>query len=553
MLCRLRIISSCALLILLGAPAFAQKPKNPEKAPEYSDADKKKIAEIEQRPEIKDEIAKAWDDKRSKDLDYIYNVNASARFGDISGPQFAEFRTHYGQLYNNPMLQRYINSIGQRLVPKDSPNTYSFKLLLDPVPRAEAYSTGTVLVTTGLVSMLDNEAQLAYVLGHEVAHVEKNHQYDLVRMSVLEPALNTEKKADAEKKRAIFTAVASVAGAGIGAAANGASGALIGAFSGLGAGLIGSSIFVRDHTTVTEWSDLYENEADAQSLQYMLDQSYDVREAPRLYARLQTATGHDPRIGIGFIANPTRMTARTAHIQALLTGDLKEKIDAKLKANGLTGSSGEFSLIMAALKRDNGIVAIDYDLFDMARDNLEEAVNLRSNDPRAQLYLGKVISLTARTPQDRQAAEGHFLKAIEYDQDRGAYPDPHLEHALHLLGENGDKSEINHELQAYIALYQREHTGAVPPNIDILYDYLTLVGDTNWYAAPSAIVSTRNVEALRTSTGTTNALTAPEVIAAATGATPAQATVQPAVETAPATEAKPKPVVHRTGATAPKQ
>ena len=52
---------------------------------------------------------------------------------------------------------------------------------------------------------------------------------------------------------------------------------------------------------------------------------------------------------------------------------------------------------MAALKRDNGIIAIDYDLFAMARDNLEEAVNLRSNDPRAQLYLGKVISLTART------------------------------------------------------------------------------------------------------------------------------------------------------------
>ena len=92
------------------------------------------------------------------------------------------------------MLQRYLNTIGQRLVPKDSPNIYSFKLLLDPIPKAEALSTGTILVSTGMVSMLDNEAQLAYVLGHEIAHVEKNHAYQIVRMSVLEPALNAKRK-----------------------------------------------------------------------------------------------------------------------------------------------------------------------------------------------------------------------------------------------------------------------------------------------------------------------------------------------------------------------
>jgi len=99
--------------------------------------------------------------------------------------------------------RRYINAIGQRLVPKDSPNIYSFKLLLDPIPKAEALSTGTILVSTGMVSMLDNEAQLAYVLGHEIAHVEKNHAYTIVRMSVLEPALNEEKEKETKEKRAI--------------------------------------------------------------------------------------------------------------------------------------------------------------------------------------------------------------------------------------------------------------------------------------------------------------------------------------------------------------
>lgn len=529
------------VLALGGSFAFAQqKPNsNPEKAPEFTDADKKKMAEIEQRPEIKDAIQAAWDDKRRQDIDYIYNINSSAHFSDMSGPEFATFREHYGQLYNNPMLQRYINAIGQRLVPKDSPNIYSFKLLLDPIPKAEAFSTGTVLISTGMVSMLDNEAQLSYVLGHEIAHVEKNHAYDIVRMSVIEPALNADKQKETQTKRAIVGAAVTLATGGIGGIAGGLNGAIIGGLSGLAGSVIGSNLLFRDHNTVTEWGDIYENEADEASLHYMLDQGYDVREAPRLYARLQTAATRDPRIGLGFMAKESRMKARTAHIQTVLSGDLKPQLEAKLKAGGLTGSSGEFSLIMAALKRDNGIIAIDYDLFAMARDNLEEAVNLRSNDPRAQLYLGKVISLTARTPQDRQDAEDHFLKAIQYDGVRGAYPDPHLEHALHLIGENGDKGEIKNEIEAYVALYQREHTGSLPTNMAILYDYLTLVGDTNWYAAPAEVVSTRNVEAIRiSSSGGSAALTGPQVISSVVTNSPSSGS-QP-MEASQTAAAKPK-------------
>src|SRR5579862_7379323 len=108
---------------------------------ELSDADKKKMAEIADRPEVKEEIRAAWDAKRQADLEYAYNVNYSLHFTDTAlGPQLADFREKYGQLYNNPILQQYLNNIGQKIVPKDSPNTYSFKLLLDPMPRAESFS-----------------------------------------------------------------------------------------------------------------------------------------------------------------------------------------------------------------------------------------------------------------------------------------------------------------------------------------------------------------------------------------------------------------------------
>jgi hypothetical protein len=182
----------------------------------------------------------------------------------------------------------------------------------------------------------------------------------------------------------------------------------------------------------------------------------------------------------------------------------------------------------------------------MARDNLEEAVNLRSNDPRAQLYLGKVISLTARNDEDRQQAEDHFMKAIQYDGVRGAYPDPHLEHALHLIGENGDKNEIKNEIEAYVALYQREHMGSLPNNMAILYDYLTLVGDTNWYAAPAAVVSTRNVDAIRINSSGGGALTGPQVISSVLGPNSG-----PSSEAQPASTAS-QPTATKTRATAKK-
>jgi hypothetical protein len=505
---------------------------------ELSDADKKKMAEIADRPEVKEEIRAAWDAKRQADLQYAYNVNYSVHFPESFGPQLADFREKYGQLYDNPILQRYLNDIGQRLVPRDSPNTYSFKLLLDPVPKAEALSTGSVYVSTGLVAMLDSEAQLAYVIGHEIAHVEKNHFYNEIRNGYLEEELYKEKEKDVEKKRAILSAVTAVAGAGIGAGIGGRGGLFAGAAV-LGAGVVGSELLFRNKMTVTQWSTAYENEADDAGFGYMLDQNYDVREVPRLYVRLDNTVTRDSRVGLGFIGRLSRVKERAAHAQELLTGSFKATLDAKLKAGGLTGSSPEFSLIMAALKRDNGIIALDYDLYDVARDNLEEAVNLRSNDARAQFYLGKVISITARTPADRQQATADFLKAIQYDEGRGAYPDPHLEHALSLITEknSANSDDIRKELQTYVALYQREHAGQLPNNMPILYDYFTLAGDATWYVPPAAVISTKNVEALRVNqTQNTGASTARQVTQVAVGSSEDTAVVKP-------TAARPKKAV----------
>ncbi len=196
----------------------------------------------------------------------------------------------------------------------------------------------------------------------------------------------------------------------------------------------------------------------------MLDQNYDVREVPRMYARLDNLVARDSRAGLGFIGKPERTRERQAQITKLITTSYKADLEARMK-KGLVGSGPEFQLLMAALKRDNGVIALDYDLFAVARDNLDEAVKLRSNDPRAHFYLGQVIAATGRSTEEKQQAMGEFLQAIQYDAERGAYPEPHLEQALYQISQNdpGLQDQIKKELKTYVALYQRQHEGQVPP------------------------------------------------------------------------------------------
>jgi hypothetical protein len=537
---------------MLGVLLWAISPLLAQTATEFNDKDKKKLAEIAQRPEVIHRIQETWDAHRRADMEFAFNVNQSSRIGELSLSELATFRQNFGELYNNPILLRYVNSLGQKIVPQGSPNLYSFRLLLDPVPRAEALSTGTIYISTGLVAMLDSEAQLAYVLGHEIAHVERRHTYNTIKNGILEEEFDKQKEADVGKKRAIFGAVSAIGGAAIGGAAGGYSGALIGGGIGAAGGILGGLLF-RNKFQPTEWSTIYEDEADEAGLKFMLDQNYDAREIPRMYARLDNLVGRDSRVGLGFIGKPERTRERQAQITKLITTAYKADLEARSK-KGLVSSGPEFQLLMAALKRDNGVIALDYDLYAAARDNLEDAVKLRSNDPRAHYYLGQVMIMTGRSQEDKQAAMGEFLQAIQNDSERGAYPEPHLEEALFQIGQNDPslQEQIKRELKTYVALYQRQHAGTLPSNMYIIYDYFLLIGDKNWYMPPAGVVSTKNVESLNvTQVSTTPSASAVEVVNRATGSSegsrgaaasdPAKAAAKPVVKKA---AAAPAPAPH---------
>jgi predicted Zn-dependent protease len=97
----------------------------------------------------------------------------------------AEIVQEYG-LYDDPELAAYVTRVGQKVLAETElrapeaaaqyKNTqFTFRVLNSPVVNAFAVPGGYVYVTRGLLTHLDNEAQLAVVLGHEIGHVAARH------------------------------------------------------------------------------------------------------------------------------------------------------------------------------------------------------------------------------------------------------------------------------------------------------------------------------------------------------------------------------------------
>jgi predicted Zn-dependent protease len=92
---------------------------------------------------------------------------------------FDKYIDDKGWVYDDPETTRYVERVGHAVVPPNTPENvkWRFRVLRDPVPNAFALANGSIYINTGLLSRLENEAQLAGVLAHEVTHVFNRHSY----------------------------------------------------------------------------------------------------------------------------------------------------------------------------------------------------------------------------------------------------------------------------------------------------------------------------------------------------------------------------------------
>lgn len=90
-------------------------------------------------------------------------------------------------LVQNQALQSYVSSVGMSLAKTsqrpDLP--WSFEVVDDPTPNAFALPGGPIFVTRGLLGLMQTEAELATVLGHEIGHVAARHTVQQISKSQL--------------------------------------------------------------------------------------------------------------------------------------------------------------------------------------------------------------------------------------------------------------------------------------------------------------------------------------------------------------------------------
>jgi len=80
-------------------------------------------------------------------------------------------------IYNDPDLQKYVSDIGGRLAKlSERPALpWQFTVVDQAAINAFALPGGFIYITRGILPFLDNEAELAGVLGHEIGHVTARH------------------------------------------------------------------------------------------------------------------------------------------------------------------------------------------------------------------------------------------------------------------------------------------------------------------------------------------------------------------------------------------
>ncbi|MEO1548824.1 MAG: M48 family metalloprotease [Pseudomonadota bacterium] len=89
----------------------------------------------------------------------------------------AQILRQLGGEVQNPALSAYVRNIGARLVAVSSmPDAHwRFTVLNSPVINAFALPGGYMYVTRGILALANSEAELAAVMGHEIAHITEDH------------------------------------------------------------------------------------------------------------------------------------------------------------------------------------------------------------------------------------------------------------------------------------------------------------------------------------------------------------------------------------------
>ncbi len=344
------------------------------------------------------------------------------------------------KIYKDPEVAAYVAGVGEALVPAyaDDRFAFSFHVLEDPSLNAFAFPNGAIYVHTGLLARLDNEAQLATVLGHEISHVTQRHgqRHYKTMMAWSIPAQIGAIVVGAQVQRRtdnpVYAAMANLGvSLGLSAAVNG-------------------------------YGRKLEDQADRVGLRYMAEKGYEPREGPRVWDTFTDVYGEESEIENFFWGNHSTNEVRKEN--------LKEEIRrhyARAEGGGPAVAAAEpasvpsqpkirtleYQNAMLDVTRETAVKDFELERYLLAEKAFDRVLRRKPDDALSHHYKGRIFLATI---EDEGAARSKALEAYLHSASLDpAYPDVHRDLGL-LYAEMGRKAEARTHLSRYLEMAPKE-------------------------------------------------------------------------------------------------
>lgn len=290
-----------------------------------------------------------------------------------------------GILYHEPELENYLNRIVQKLQAYSIAPDFQIqiKVIKDPNLNAFAYPNGVIYIHTGFLARMDNEAQLAALLSHEMTHCTHRHSLRVIRRIKDRPAYVAAVQ-DTLAKISAFQEVARLLGA------------------------TGSMAAVSGYTRELE------SEADQVGLDLMAKANYDSTEALRLFEHLKQDIAAEGIEKPFFFGTHPNVQQRIENVSDWLAGNNKDD-------HPVVKNTAEFQARLQRVVLANARLDLRLGRFDIAQKTVAKYLEMRSNDARAYYLFGEIFR--QRDDQDDAGiAVSYYEKAIALDP---FYSEPH--------------------------------------------------------------------------------------------------------------------------------
>ncbi len=315
-------------------------------------------------------------------------------------------------IYEDSVLSAYVNEVAQNLIPEDIKGKgLSFKvwIIRNPLLNAFAYPNGVIYVHTGLISKMENEAQLAALLGHEMSHVTHRHAI--------------------ENYRSVKNTTAVLATIQMASLPFGAYGNLANVLGTVGA-----------MAAVTGYSRELEAEADNAGLVLLINAGYDPKEAPKLFIHLKRDVEQQEKKEPFFFGTHPRLQERINNYNRFI----------KTKYPKTTGKKNaeRFMNIISPLILDNAMIDLSMGRFSSAEDGIGRFLQSDPQNSRAHFCLGELYR-QRNDEEDREKAINEYNLSIAGDPSN---PAPHKGVGL-IYYKLGRYQEAKAEFEKYLSLF----------------------------------------------------------------------------------------------------